>query len=215
MNKLSIILKRLYKSSLRYAWIIGGQKEHRSTGKRVPINGFISNEVVIVFPEQVNLGEGAMLMSGARLICAGMPPYLEAAGSIEIGADSIVREGAILQTYGGRIKIGSACTINPYCLIQGNGNVDIGNNTLIASHVCIYSANHNFSDPARPIRAQGETRKGVVIGNDVWIGGGVIILDGVTIGDGAVVAAGAVIKRDVAAGTIVAGVPGRQVGSRC
>lgn len=207
-------MKKLSQFVLRLAWYLGGQKEHLPSGISVPPCGFVSDEATLVFPDSTLLGENVLLMAGARLICAGMPPYLEPVGTIEIGKGTLIREGAILQTYGGSIKIGSNCTINAYCMIQGNGGVEIGDNSLIASHVCMYSANHKFSDPARPIRAQGETRKGIRVGRDVWIGGGAIILDGVTIGDGAVIAAGAVVNRDISPGTIVAGVPGRLVGDR-
>lgn len=214
MTKLRALLKKIYQSALRLAWLIGGQKEHGPSGRSVPPGGFISNEAVLVFPEHIALGKDVMLLSGARLICAGMPPYLEPAGRIEIGQGSIVREGAFLHSYGGQIRIGKNYIINPYCLIQGNGGVQIGDNSLIAGHVCMYSANHVFSDPHKLIRQQGETRKGIRIGSDVWVGGGAIILDGVTIGDGAVIAAGAVVNRDVAPGAIVAGVPARVVRSR-
>ena len=202
-------LKKAYHAALRFAWFLGGQKEHRSTGKRVPVGGFVSDEAVLVFPEDITLGEDTMLMSGARLICAGMPPYLAPSGQIKIGSQSLVREGAILQTYGGAIIIGNKTAINPYCVLQGNGGITIGDSTLIAAGVKIFSANHVFSDTTRPIQTQGEVSKGVKIGSDVWIGAGCIILDGANIGDGAVIAAGAVITGDVPAKALMAGIPAR------
>lgn len=53
-----------------------------------------------------------------------------------------------------------------------------------------------------------------MIGHDVWIGHGATILPGVTIGNGAVVGSGAVVSRDVAAYTIVGGVPARVIRER-
>lgn len=202
-------LKKVYLSTLRFAWIIGGQKEHVQSGLRVPTGGFISEEAVLLFPDRTLLGEDVMLLPGARLICAGMPPYLASSGSISIGTGSVVREGAILQTYGGNIVIGEKSAINPYCILQGNGGITIGNSTLIAAGVKIFSANHIHADEDSLIQTQGETRKGVKIGDDVWIGAGCIILDGVNIGNGAVIAAGAVVAADVPEKAVAAGVPAK------
>lgn len=43
----------------------------------------------------------------------------------------------------------------------------------------------------------------------MWVGSNATILQGVTIGDNAVVAAGAVVTKDVAANTVVGGVPAK------
>ncbi len=54
----------------------------------------------------------------------------------------------------------------------------------------------------------------VSIGHDVWIGAQAIITTDVVVGDGAVIGAGAVVTKDVAAFSIVAGVPARPIRAR-
>lgn len=53
--------------------------------------------------------------------------------------------------------------------------------------------------------------KPIVIENCAWIGAGTILLPGVTVQTGAIVAAGSVVTRDVAAKTIVGGVPAKAI----
>lgn len=52
-----------------------------------------------------------------------------------------------------------------------------------------------------------EERKGITIGNDVFIGANVTILDGITIGDGAIIGAGAVVSKDIPPYAIAVGCP--------
>jgi len=193
------------------AWHAGGQKEHFSSKASIPKGGFISEGATIYHAKNVELEPEVIIMPSAQLICSGMPPYLQASGSIKIGRNSIIREGAIIQTFGGEISLGANSTVNPYCVIQGNGGVKIADNVLIAAHVSIFSANHVFDDPSRTIRSQGQTTLGVIIEDDVWIGAGSIILDGVRIGRGAVIAAGSVVNRDIESMHVVAGVPARSI----
>src|SRR5690242_7865876 len=58
-------------------------------------------------------------------------------GSISIGEQTSVEKGAIIRAYGGDMKIGSNCTVNPYTIIYGGGDVTIGNGVRIAPHVAI------------------------------------------------------------------------------
>lgn len=196
------------------AWYVGGQKQHKKSNLRIPPGGHIADDVSIIFPEAILLGKETIILSAAKLICASMPPYVRCEGKIEVGESSIIRENVILHTYGGVIKVGRSCTINPFTIMQGNGGLTIGDNVLIAAQVGMFSANHIFADRLTLIREQGEAKAGIVIEDDVWIGAGVKILSGVTIGRGAVVAAGAVVNRNIPAFEIHAGVPARKIGSR-
>lgn len=58
-------------------------------------------------------------------------------------------------------------------------------------------------------------KRGIKIGNDVWIGLGSTILYGVKIGDGATIAAGSVVTKDVEPYTIVGGVPAKLIKEKC
>ncbi len=62
--------------------------------------------------------------------------------------------------------------------------------------------------------SQGLNKKGIKIGDNVWIGAGCTILDGVEIGTGSVVAAGSVVTKSVESYTIVAGVPAKVIKKR-
>lgn len=135
-------------------------------------------------------------------------------GKIVINRNTEVLEGVLIFTYGGTVWIGENCSINPYTIIYGHGNIKIGNSVLIAGHCMIIPSNHNFKDKSQTIMNQGNTSKGIVIEDDVWIAHSCSILDGVTIGKGAVVAAGSVVNKSVPSYSIVGGVPARIIGSR-
>jgi phosphonate metabolism protein (transferase hexapeptide repeat family) len=82
-------------------------------------------------------------------------------------------------------------------------------------HHFTYRANDYWPDARREDDFFDWRRSnGVTIGHDVWIGHGATVLPGVTVGNGAVIGAGAVVSRDVAAYTIVGGVPAREIKRR-
>ncbi len=137
-----------------------------------------------------------------------------ARGVIAIGARTGLDKGVILRAYGGSIKIGEDCTVNPYSIIYGGGGVLIGNGVLIAAHTVIVPSNHVFSNPEKTIREQGTSGRGIVIEDDVWIGAGVKVLDGVTVAKGTVVAAGSVVTKSTEPYSVVAGVPAKRISTR-
>ena len=106
----------------------------------------------------------------------------------------------------GMVSIFENVSIAPFVQIWALGEVTIGKNTLIASHVIITTSTHDYN--IKPLRSK-RIDKPIVIGEDVWIGSGAIIFPGVKIEDGAVIGAGAVVLKDVEKNAIVVGNPAR------
>jgi maltose O-acetyltransferase len=111
--------------------------------------------------------------------------------------------------YGYNISVGKQFYANHGLIILDAAKVSFGDNVMIAPSVLISTATHplNYIERIKGI----ETANPINVGNNVWIGMGVKILDGVDIGDNAVIAAGAVVTKNVAANTLVAGVPARVI----
>lgn len=108
-------------------------------------------------------------------------------------------------------------TIGKFCSIAANTRINALEHPLerVTTHKLSYRPNEYF----RYLGVDQEFRerrraRAVTVGNDVWIGHGAVVMPGVTIGDGAAVGANAVVTRDVAAYTIVAGIPARPLRPR-
>jgi acetyltransferase-like isoleucine patch superfamily enzyme len=117
-------------------------------------------------------------------------------GSIRIGKGTWIGQyNNVRASQGGDIRIGADCLISQFCTLVGSQHL----------HASGESIARQGSDPAR---------RGIVIGDDVWLGAGVVVTPGTAIGDGAVIGANAVLTRSVPPGEIWAGVPARRVGER-
>jgi acetyltransferase-like isoleucine patch superfamily enzyme len=115
-----------------------------------------------------------------------------------------------LRDIGVGFNAGNNVGIGSFSFLGCAGGVSIGGDTILGNFVGIHSENHRFSDSKIPIRLQGVTREGIVIGNNCWIGAKVTILDGVEIGDGCVVAAGSTVLKGLYPGkSVLAGSPAK------
>lgn len=110
---------------------------------------------------------------------------------------------------GKNLTIGKNVFFNSGCRMQDQGGITIGDGTLLGHNVVLATLNHDKNPEKR-----GNMHPAAIhIGKNVWIGANATVLPGVTIGDGAIVAAGAVVSKDVAANTIVGGVPAKVIGN--
>jgi acetyltransferase-like isoleucine patch superfamily enzyme len=124
---------------------------------------------------------------------------------VKIGAWSYVARDTILND----VQLGRFCSVGPRTVI-GAGEHPID---LVSTSPAFYSTRGQCG-PAFATQTSFVERRTIVIGHDVWIGAHVFICDGVTIGNGAIIAAGAVETGDVAAYTLVGGVPAKLIRPR-
>jgi acetyltransferase-like isoleucine patch superfamily enzyme len=118
----------------------------------------------------------------------------------------------LVHVYG--LSVGKNFNINTGAHIDARGGVVIGDHVAIGPNAVIISSNHNWKETGRPLLFQGHKYAPVHIGSDVWIGANASVLPGVNIGDRTIVAAGAVVTRDTKPGSVVGGVPAREMGQR-
>ncbi len=125
-----------------------------------------------------------------KAINARIEPGAVIREQVEIGDRAVIMMGSIINI--GAV-IGEGTMIDMGAILGGRAtvgkNCHIGAGTVLAGVI-------------EPPNAQP-----VIIEDDVLIGANAVVLEGVRVGKGAVVAAGAVVTKDVAAGSVVAGVP--------
>ena len=112
------------------------------------------------------------------------------------------------------LYVGNNSHIGSFSSIGAAGGVTIGNDCIFGEGLYIHSENHISQSRDVPIRLQGLTHKGVVIGDDCWFGSRVTILDGVTIGQGSVIGASSVVTRSFPPYSIIVGNPARLMKKR-
>jgi len=109
--------------------------------------------------------------------------------------------------YGIHLHVGKNFYANHGCSILDCNEIRVGDNCLLAPHVCTSAATH----PVYPtLRAQGaEYTAPITIGHNCWIGANATICPGITLGNNVVVGAGAVVTKSFKDNVVIGGVPAR------
>lgn len=181
---------------------------YRSVLGKMGSNVSIEQNVVLIYPAAIELGDDVVLRRCVTLNC------WHPNGRLILHEDVNLDQGIHIQALGGTIEIGPHTYLGPYVCMAGPGNIRIGKDCLIASGSSLYANNHVFDDLTRPINQQPVTTYGITIEDDCWLGSGVRVLDGVTIGKGSVIGAGAVVTKDIPPYSVAVGVPAKVISKR-
>jgi len=184
---------------IMYPWLLG------SCGRGV----VFGQHVVLRHPHKVHVGNNVVVDDHCLIDAKGDTNL-----GIRIGDGVFIGRNTILSCKNGDITVADGANVGFNCEVFSASRVTIGKHALLAAYTYIIGGDHDFSDPAKAVIAQGRVSAGVTIGEGAWIGAGAKILDGVAVGDRAVIGAGAVVRESVPPGMIAVGIPARVIGSR-
>jgi sugar O-acyltransferase (sialic acid O-acetyltransferase NeuD family) len=158
---------------------------------------FFDLRVQIAWPKMPDNVGSFHVAIGHNLIRLRFSAEAEAMGVV---IETIVHPGALVSPYA---VIAGGCFVAAGAIVAPMARLGSGcivNHAASVDHDCVIG---DFCHIAPGARLCG----GVHVGDEVFIGAGAVVLPGRRIGTGAKVGAGAVVLQDVAAGSIVKGVP--------
>jgi acetyltransferase-like isoleucine patch superfamily enzyme len=112
-----------------------------------------------------------------------------------------------------RVSIHETALMNNALLNVMSGRIVVREHVFCGHNVCLLTGRHDIDAPLAERKVAIPADGGdIEVGPGVWLASNTTVLGPCTIGEMAVVAAGALVNRDVAAYTIVGGVPARVIG---
>ncbi len=174
---------------------------------------FIGKRCKIKFLHNISAGKSLTIGDNVE-INALSKSGISLGNNVTILRNTIIECTGVFRNLGEGLIVGNNVGLAQNCFIQVRGRVLIGDNVIFGPGVSIFSENHRFDDPELPVSVQGETRKGVIVEDGVWVGARAVILDGVKVGKNSIIAAGSIVNKDVPPYTIVGGVPAKILKNR-
>lgn len=171
-------------------------------------NVVFGQNVVLRHPGKIRIGDNVVVDDNCLLDAKG-----DTNAGIRIGSGVFIGRNTILSCKNGDIDLADGANIGFNCEIFSASRVHVGRDVLLAAYTYVIGGDHDFSDAAVPVLAQGRRSRGVTIGDGAWLGAGAKVLDGVSIGARAIVGAGAVVRQDVPDGATAVGIPARILNS--
>lgn len=125
----------------------------------------------------------------------------------EVGENTYIQPPFYANWGGHHVHLGKLVYVNFNGTFVDDGNIYVGDYTMIGPNVTIATAGHPIYPPLR--EKQLQYNADVHIGKNVWLGAGVVVCPGVTIGDNSVIGAGSVVTKDIPDNVVAYGNPCR------
>lgn len=161
---------------------------------KIKTKGDLSGLTTVKGSDYIQINEGAVIGQNSKILCWDKYFFNQE-----------------MQSLHPSIQIGKNFRVTSDLTIQCGGNINIGDDVLMARNVFIIDYNHGI-DPNSTNYLNNELQvESINIGNGVWIGNNVTILPGTCIGNKCIIGAGSVIKSKIEDYCMVAGNPAKVI----
>jgi acetyltransferase-like isoleucine patch superfamily enzyme len=157
---------------------------------------------------------GRLQTDGLCFVCPGVKFEIGRNATVKLERWSWIGHRCKIRVHEGEFTLGAKSVMGQECTVSAYQHVSIGRECIIADRVMMIDFDHGMVEVERPIREQGIYKRSVDVGHNVWIGYGACLLRGVAVGDNSVIGTSSVVTRNVAANTVVAGIPAKLIRTR-
>ncbi|BBL87589.1 hypothetical protein VroAM7_02420 [Vibrio rotiferianus] len=159
---------------------------------------------IIDSSSRINIQSGCILRSGVELRATNNST-LNLNSKVKI--DKIVR---IIATNKANVDIGEECRIGLGTVINGGGNINIGEKTLISGYVYLQSSMHDYTKDSDIIDS-GYKYGDINIGRGSWLGVHSVVFPNVELGERTIVGSNAVVTKSSERESVLVGIPAKRV----
>lgn len=205
--------KYLFRLCWKYGWMMLRGVVFSVGSIRISKSVFVGRSVKVLEKRFVSIGEKTKLHDNVYIDALSQHGVI-LGSNVVLGRNSRIECTGSIIAIGSGIKIGDRSTFGSDCYFGAAGGIVIGEDVVAGQYIRFHAENHNYDNLELLIKDQGETHKGIKIGNNCWIGAGAIFLDGAELGDGCVVAANAVVTKGFGENSVIGGVPAKIIKNR-